>query len=212
MQWSSPLKSPRILALAAGLPCLLSASLYADSVFWNVDTDGNWSNPANWSTASLPGPTSDVTINRSTAHPTVTLDSGTQVVRSLSIFDPLIMFAPATLDLSGGNFLISNPFTFNGGTIKNGSIGEGLGGLINISGGTLDNVTVNSDLTLSNATLHILTALPLGGATINLDSEGINSSPTSPETSASLPSATSSSAASAPAPSPAQAPSPSTPT
>ena len=54
------------------------------SVQWISKSSGNWDVAGNWSTDTVPGPNDDVTINVNGATPTITVDSGTQSIHSLS--------------------------------------------------------------------------------------------------------------------------------
>jgi hypothetical protein len=83
----------------------------------------------------------------------------------------------STLDLAGQTLTLDSatgPWTFNGGTIKNGTISEsGPGQLLiaNHDGNILDHVTVNGDLderTANNAQLNIVNGLVLKG-TLRID-------------------------------------------
>ena len=127
---------------------LTAVGVRANTLIWNNLAGGNWSNPANWSPAQIPGPGDTVVITNDAAY-TVTLD----VDASLA---GLVVGAPGgshvqTLAGSGVNFTINGPATINpqgavnltavtlGGTMT-------LMGNLNLSAGTLTN---GSSLTVS---------------------------------------------------------------
>jgi hypothetical protein len=123
------------------------------AVSWDGGGDGvNWATPANWSNDAVPGALDDVTISIA-ANPTIIL-AGTRVVKSLILNETLTVqgslqvIDPATVQ---GTLQVS------GGTIQ--------GGVYNISGGTfaataaggtLNNVTINGDLSLPVTSAHML--------------------------------------------------------
>ncbi|HVX11301.1 MAG TPA: MBG domain-containing protein [Pirellulales bacterium] len=130
-------------------PEILEARRLLAIVDWTGGGDGtSWSDPANWSSHALPGPTDDVVIN-APAGVTVAHASGADSIHSLVSSSPL--------DLSGGTLTVSgtvevdNTFTLDAGatlagaTVKPGSGGQG----ITATGGKLDGVTLDANLSVA---------------------------------------------------------------
>jgi hypothetical protein len=130
----------------------------------------NWSDPLNWSGGALPGPQDDVTITLVAG--TINHAAGNDSIKSLHSSDPL--------NLSGGSLTVSgivevdNTFTMSGGTLAGADVLPGSGGqgitAASISSGTLDGVTLNAnlDLTQKNGSvfadrIEVLNNLTLNG-------------------------------------------------
>jgi RHS repeat-associated protein len=150
------------------------------TVFWAVDTSGDWIDPAKWSTGSVPGPNDDVVISRSVPV-TVTLSAGDQSVHSLESNNQ------GTLVLSGGSLTLADastaagPFTLNSGAAMNVQ-----GGVLSLQGPTVTDsggaITVAAgaavDLTGCSAVTYIGTFTATGGGSVFLgcDSGQVNGS------------------------------------
>ena len=121
-----------------------------------------WSNPANWSTGALPGPGDDVEINAS-AGVTVEHDAGTDQIHSLISSSPFTL-SGGSLDVAT-TVEVDNVFTISGGTLQDATIQPGSGGQgVTVESGTLDNVTLNGDVTVSTAaSLTVTNGLELNG-------------------------------------------------
>ena len=92
--------------------CVTSVALAAGGS-WAVDADGNWSTPANWTPATVPGTAAGDVValtNNLTAARTVTLDDTSRIVGTLFIGDAASPFYGFALAASGGAGL-----TFNNG-------------------------------------------------------------------------------------------------
>ncbi len=89
--------------LAVGVACgALAAEAPAGAVSWILDGDGNWANPANWSTGMLPGPFDDVLIDVGGATVrTITHNSGNNMVRSIASAENLFVSGGSTLHVTG---------------------------------------------------------------------------------------------------------------
>ena len=88
------------------------------STIWWIGGGGDWSNPANWSEGSLPGPEDDVLIDDPNAELTITLSSGNQNIRSL-VSRELLRFTGGLLAVTETMQIASNVI-LAGGTIRGG--------------------------------------------------------------------------------------------
>ncbi len=132
-------------------------------VLWMQDADGFWDTPGNWSTGSVPGAADDVFIDRGAANPVITVRDGTQSVRSIQ--------SAEALALTGGTLIVAqtlqwnDAFTLDGGTLQGGTLTASADSKLIVSSGTLDGVTLNSDLDLSadSAAATVVNGLVLNG-------------------------------------------------
>ena len=93
---------------------------------WNGSISTQWSNPLNWTPASVPGPTDDVLIPNTANKPTVNIDAS---VKAMTVNNGAIVTVPAPrlLTLSGdltldpGSTLTGTGDTFFGGTTFTGN-------------------------------------------------------------------------------------------
>src|ERR1700733_6539687 len=69
-------------------------------VDWIADADGDWSNGANWSTGSPPGPDDLVVINTAAAH-TITVDQSATIAELNNYSDNITVVAPFTMLVGG---------------------------------------------------------------------------------------------------------------
>jgi hypothetical protein len=150
-------------SLAVALTLLAAAhAAHADTVSWNVDSDGFWDDGANWSSGEVPQAGDDVVISRPAASVTVTFRSGTVTVNTLTCDEALVIaggsltvvstssnagtmaVTDGILQLDGGgmhsgNFTVAAPATlqFGGGThtFKSGTAISGAG-TVAFAGGT----------------------------------------------------------------------------
>src|SRR5262249_33316180 len=135
---------------------------------WDGGGDGTlWSDRLNWSGDQLPGAADDVEINIA-GNPNIVLASGSQSIHSLHSAEAIVL-SGGSLQVSG-TVEVDNTFTFSGGTLRNATVLPGASGQgINVATfGTLDGVTLNANLTLTDATqrnvgLSISNGLVLNG-------------------------------------------------
>jgi hypothetical protein len=144
--------------------CLLSANA------WKAAVSGDWSLPGNWSAGHVPTASDDVSISIAGNY-TVTHSNGTDTVHSITLSHPLT--------LSGGSIKVAttvqanNTFTLSDGTLIGATVTVGAGGSFVPSGGTLDKVTLGSNITLANANqITVIHGLSLNGHTLTLASTG----------------------------------------
>ena len=83
---------------------------------WNTDNNGNWSTAANWSSnPTVPGTAAGdvvgLNVNLASANRTVTIDTTSRTVGTLTIGDPTTPFYTYTLASSGTSVTL----TFNNG-------------------------------------------------------------------------------------------------
>ena len=125
------------------------------TISW-IAGDGDWNDPANWSTGVLPGPNDDVLIDRPGVSVTITRSTGSTTIKSLQFQESLVV--------SGGSLTITNSIV-NGGTVTVSGSGilnlggsftaadlgsiNSSGGIVNLTG-TLNNA--GSTLTLNATT------------------------------------------------------------
>ncbi len=132
------------------------------TVEWTGGGDGvSWSDPANWGGSLLPGNSDDVDINIS-GNVTIQHASGDDSIHSLHSTQPLT--------LSGGSLTVASTveiddgFSLAGGTLSGATVVPGTGGQgLSVSSGTLDGVTLNTDVDLSSGSLSIINGLTLNG-------------------------------------------------
>jgi fibronectin-binding autotransporter adhesin len=143
------------------------------SVSWTGGGDGvNWTDPNNWSSDAVPTSGTDVTINIA-GSPTITLASGTQSINSLVTSDPLKLTG-GTLAVATSVQLSAN-LTLAGGTIQGGTITQTGSGEVVVQSGTLNGVTADATLDLSqfpNPTLTVLNGLVLNASLLIGNSSG----------------------------------------
>ncbi|TWU48571.1 hypothetical protein Poly51_44710 [Rubripirellula tenax] len=100
-------RSRRTRASLRGIEALEQRQLLA-AFIWNTDSDGLWSDPANWSGGvGVPGTGDTVTIDRGAANPTITIASPVQIDALMST-ESIVMQADFRINddavLSGGEF------------------------------------------------------------------------------------------------------------
>jgi RHS repeat-associated protein len=121
------------------------------AVSWTGLGDGtNWHDSNNWSGLTIPVATDDVVIDVP-SNPSIAFSSntGTRSVRSL-ITRESIVFQGGALQVET-SFDVDATVTLAGGTIRNATVNSTPAGTLLITNGTLDGVTLNSDLTLSGS-------------------------------------------------------------
>ncbi len=133
------------------------------TISWKHNTDGNWSNAANWSGGVLPGAGDTVVLNTLSYH-TITFSSITATIGAISAITDTLALSSGTLSVLGAASFGQN-LTTAGGTLNlasgasvAGTFG-GTGGLVTLSTGTT--LTLNASLFNSN-----YTGLELDGAAV----------------------------------------------
>jgi hypothetical protein len=146
---------PLYIALAL---CLFTAAGYSNTLSWKNGSSGNWSDPANWHPAQVPGPADTAVINVKGTY-TVTLDTNASV-------------GGLTLGANDGNtqtlHLGTNTFTLGGQVIVTN------GGFFDLSSGTLFGATngiLTGTFTCAGATLAGVLTLA-SNSVINLYASG----------------------------------------
>ncbi len=138
------------------------------AVNWNIDTDGFWDVAANWSTGQVPASGDDVTIDRGTANPTITIrDSRT--VTSITSRESLIATG-GTLTVNAASQIDGSTLTLNGGNLTaNGAVTITASGMFEWQSGTISgNGLANSGtITISAAANVSLNGRLTNSGTIN---------------------------------------------
>lgn len=100
-------KGGAIGGLLAGLLLLVCAqAAFAETVHWIAPGDGDWGEPANWSSGALPGADDDVVV---AADVTLTHGSGDNRIRGLSL--------TGSLRLTGGTLTLTRASVIGGGLV-----------------------------------------------------------------------------------------------
>jgi uncharacterized delta-60 repeat protein len=173
-------RTPTPVSTRACPPGVLPASYLAEqleprtllnAVSWIGSTSGDFDNPTNWSTAQVPSPGDDVTIN---VAPSITVTHGTtatDTVHSLISDNPFILsagFLSVTTTLQLGS-----SFTLSGGTLQGATISNAGNLLLTPAGGGLDAVTLGNDITVpGGAFVQVFNGLGLGSNTLHIGTTG----------------------------------------
>ncbi len=143
----------------------LEARVVLEAVRWINPGGGSWNDARSWDAGRVPGSDDDAIIDLAGVR--VTHTSGTDQVHSLTL-------TGATLDFSGG-ILQNTPsiqgtgtFTFSGGTLSNDTVAAGttIQATGYLPGGTLDGVTLNGDLDMTQrngAAVYVSNGLTVNG-------------------------------------------------
>src|SRR5262245_42670793 len=91
----------------------LERRLAPATVNWNVDADGDWNNPANWSTGNVPGATDTAVIDRAVPV-TITYAGGSSSVLNLNCNANLVV-ASGSFQVTGGTSEVSGTFSMGAG-------------------------------------------------------------------------------------------------
>ncbi|HWB10108.1 MAG TPA: DUF4214 domain-containing protein [Pirellulales bacterium] len=137
-------------------PCRLSGEALESrtllSITWTGGGDGtSWNDKANWG-GTLPGAADDVVIP---AGFNVTLSTGSDTIHSLQSASALTISGGALTvgtAASAGTVEVDNTFQLSGGTLSDADIKPGSGGqglTLTTAGGTLDHVTADANLDLT---------------------------------------------------------------
>ena len=150
------------------------------AVSWINPAGGAWEVGSNWSNGTGPGSADDAVIN--VAGISVTHSSGSHSVKSLTSNDAFILSGGVLIvtgnlqEQNGNSFTNTNSFTLAGGTLASATVVAGT--TITTLSGTLDGVTVNGNLDMTQqqtATLTILDGLVLNGTLSVGNATGSNS-------------------------------------
>ena len=140
---------------AANLTTTLHVAQY--SAVWKNPNGGDWSNPNNWDSGVVPGPTDNVLIditNSQGQRPTITFDQGTSEISSLLSRNPVVL-AGGTLQVDG-TVEVDNTFTLGGGTLADAHVkkGSGTGNIVaqSYTRSTLDNDYLDGNLDVNTPT------------------------------------------------------------
>jgi Leucine-rich repeat (LRR) protein len=140
-------------------------------VFW-TGTSGDWHDPDNWSTKTVPSPTDNVLIQLASDE-TISISRGEHHINNLHS-EEKIVFSGGTLQVTD-TIQVNNEFILSGGTLIGATVLAGKDGQgITAQRGTLDDVTMDADLKLNNDKVYskitILNGLTLNStATLGLD-------------------------------------------
>ena len=136
-----------------------TVSSFSDT--WINPNGGNWSDPSNWSSGSVPGSLNNVVIDVP-GNVVIDYDQGDTSIASL-ICDDQLTLTGGSLAVTG-TVGVNNTFTLDGGTLIGADILAGSGGqalIFTSNGGTLDGVTTSCNLDL--ATLFDASGTVIGG-------------------------------------------------
>ena len=140
-------------------------------VSWIGTESGFWDDPANWSTGSVPEP-GDRVLLAGPAGVTVTHRQGTTRVDRILGSNPLVITGGSTLDVAD-TVALDNTLTISRGTLAHARVlpgGPGSQVIVTASDGTLDGVTLDTDVTVqSTGVVTVLDGLTLNGV-LTLDS------------------------------------------
>ncbi|RMF22679.1 MAG: hypothetical protein D6760_06975, partial [Deltaproteobacteria bacterium] len=141
----------RILKKAVGLSATLDCQPDQNPFTWDGGGDAtSWHDPLNWSTDRLPNACDAVVITGG-AGTTVVHSQGSGTIYSLESSTPVTL-AGGTLTVRSTVF-VDAALSFTGGTLEGAMVQPGSGGASGVSfttaGGTLDGVTMNADMNLT---------------------------------------------------------------
>ena len=162
---SASRRSPRRSARLKLGPETLESRTLLSTVSW-VGGSGDWSVGANWSNGTGPGAGDDAVID--VPNISVTHASGADKVRSLT-FNDAFSLSGGVLTVTGNvqkqdGISFTSSLTLAGGTLASATVAAGT--TITVLSGTLDGVTANGDIDLTeqpNSSLNILDGLVLDG-------------------------------------------------
>jgi RHS repeat-associated protein len=146
--------------------CMIAEALCAATLTW-VGGSGNWSQPTNWSTGTLPAADDDVVIDVPEAI-AVTLSAGNHSIRTLRSEHPFTL-SGGTLTVAS-TMQVNHTLTLSGGTLAGATLVRGTDNAV-IRGwsGTLSSVTLAGEIHMdSGRILTVQNGLTLAGGTITL--------------------------------------------
>ncbi|HMF38210.1 MAG TPA: hypothetical protein VKF17_16310, partial [Isosphaeraceae bacterium] len=115
------------------------------TVYWSVNSSGDWDVPTNWSSGTLPGPGDDVVIDKPGV--TVTYRIGSSTIHSLDDQDAFVL-SGGTLTAST-TLQVKGSFSLAGGTLSSADVLASTTIQATTWGGTLDGVTLEGNLDLA---------------------------------------------------------------
>lgn len=98
---------------------ILEERLAPANVFWNVDANGFWDDPGNWSTGAVPGAADDVYLDRPAGNFTITHATGDFAVNSIHASGDALVVTGGTLTIGATSELGDFSFT---SVVLNGSL------------------------------------------------------------------------------------------
>ncbi len=117
------------------------------AIVWSKSVGGSWSDPNNWDLHRVPALTDDVVIPDLAGNQTIAITGGTNSANKINSAETLslqkgTLQVAATLDSAAG-------ITLAGGTLRGGTLLGSTVATVDSNGSTLDGVTVNGELDLS---------------------------------------------------------------
>jgi uncharacterized repeat protein (TIGR01451 family) len=129
--------------------------------------DNNWNTAANWDANAVPGTADDAVIGAAFASETITRDSGSVNLRSLT--------SDAALNFTGGSMIISGNSTINNALNLSGTVNLRLESMTLAGTGTLTNAAL---LRITNVTAISAGLATVAGSTIRIEGNSTTSSST----------------------------------
>ncbi len=149
----------------------MAGPAFAQPVTWLGTTNSDWNTPTNWSPAGVPGVTADVTVPP--AAPAVTITTVNVTVASLNLGRQLTVATGRTLTVTtatvSATLSLANTATLSGGTYTF-NPGGGLTFPAPCAFGRLSNITINGNLTVTNAGIRWNNVTNNGTLTLTGDS------------------------------------------
>jgi hypothetical protein len=160
--------APQLLAASRVVLEALETRVLMTTTTWQNAGGGDFDTPGNWSNG-VPVAGEDAVIAIAVSAPITKTVASTDNFASLTSSQPLVLSA-GTLDVTGA-VQFGGSLTFQGGTLMDATLSTtGAGSLVTTSsGGTLNHVTLDSNLTISDKTnLTVAGGLTLNSAIISL--------------------------------------------
>ncbi len=162
----------RLLIITVLFP--LASETSAATITWVGGVNGSWHTAGNWDLARVPGAGDDVVIPDLGNTASVTYNSGSTAIQSLTCAEVFLLSA-GTLDIAGAS-TISNAFTFSGSTILTGTGDITISNAFNWS--TAD-ITGTGTITIAaGSTWSVSGVTPILARPLNNDGQGTQSSST----------------------------------
>lgn len=130
----------------------------ADAVFWSSRISGSWSDGANWSTGTVPGPNDEVRLENLPGSITVSHTMGSTLVRNLTVDLPLEILGNSVLQ-SAGVIELRAPLTLRNGTLRGSTLVQAGGGHLLFApnaANILDGMRITGDPVITNTSANIL--------------------------------------------------------
>jgi hypothetical protein len=118
----------------------MPASALTPTIFWNIDTNGDWATAADWSTGKLPAASDNVGINTDTLH-TISFSELSATVLSLTVGNDDFSLSSGTLTIKNlASF--ANQLSLSGGTLSIGGQGAAVGSFVQQGGALYGSGTI----------------------------------------------------------------------